>query len=165
MACIPKARVLELWPPQRRLLRFLGDLSQRLCPLAGSQVSACTKHNSQHRVWFKCHCWAFRPYDQHCRKGWQSKSKISEMVISYFLPSLPDIVELKVHTEIAKLWKKVGGRDPCGSVMTQTFKKRNILRRKTAQPQKRHGESTKYFRRKERFYYNNLLKRGFFERM
>ena len=92
-------------------------------------------------------------------------SASSEMVISYLLPSLPDIKELKLHSKIARLWRAVGGRDPCGSKKTLTFKKSGILLKKPCLPKKRKGKATKYYKREKRLFNTNKLRRGFFNRM
>ena len=94
-------------------------------------------------------------------------SASSEMVICYLLPSLPDIMDLKLHTKIGCLWKKVGGRDPCGSSATQMFKKSGILLKNPARPKKKNiaSSSTTYFKKETHIYDSNKLKRGFFDRM
>ena len=92
-------------------------------------------------------------------------SASNEMVICYLLPSLPDIMELKLHTKMGCLWKKVGGRDSCGSTATQMFKKSGRLLQNPARPKQKNGSATKYFKKQTHIYNSNKLKRGFFDRM
>ena len=72
----------------------------------------------------------------------------NEMIVSYMMPSLPDIVRLGIHTKLAMLWRRIGGRDPTGKKGQITFKKTNILKEGINKPtQKNKLKKTKYFKK------------------
>ena len=86
-----------------------------------------------------------------------------EMIISYMMPTLPDVVDLGLHKKLAQLWIKIGGRNPVGSKGTVFHKKRNILQQRLKRPAPKRGRKTKYFKRKLHQYESNLRKVMFFK--
>ena len=82
----------------------------------------------------------------------------NEIIASYMMPTLPDVIRLKLHQRLSALWRKIGGRVPTGARGTIRFKKSRILNQTLKRPTPKHGRKTKYFKKALHEYDANLKK-------
>ena len=87
----------------------------------------------------------------------------NEMITSYMMPTLPDVVSLGIHSKLAVLWRRIGGRLPTGAKGTLIFKKSDILKKAMKKPTPKNERKTKYFRKALHQYDANLKKVLFLE--
>lgn len=82
----------------------------------------------------------------------------NEIIVSYMMPTLPDIVNLGLHRRLAVLWRRIGGWLPTGADGKLFFKKSDILKQALKKPTPRTERKTKYFRKALHQYHANLKK-------
>ena len=75
---------------------------------------------------------------------------LHELMAHYILPTLVDVVDLNLHKQLAALWYKIGGRNPCGSDLTRKFVRKKKLLSHLTQPVMKNNTSTLYHKGKLR---------------
>ena len=83
---------------------------------------------------------------------------LHELMAHYTLPTLVDVVDLNLHKQLAALWYKIGGRNPCGSDLTRNFVRKKKLLSHLTQPVMKNNTSTLYHKGKLRKFNSNSSK-------
>ena len=83
---------------------------------------------------------------------------LHELMAHYTLPTLVDVVDLNLHKQLAALWYKIGGRNPCGSDLTRKFVRKKKLLSHLTQPVMKNNTSTLYHKGKLRKFNSNSSK-------